>query len=88
MRFCVVGSVFRASISWGRCDVVDRVCAAGCAGVGFRDGWGFWSMFTCGIPGDVLVGSLLASFKVFSGSSVDPLGALSSGAMCLVVSLI
>ena len=45
-------------------------------------------MFTWGISGDVFVGSLLASFKVLSGRSVSPLGALSSGAMCLVVSLI
>ena len=88
MRFCVVGSVFRASISRGRCDVVDRVCAAGCAGVGFRDGRGFWSMFTCGIPGDVFGGLLLASCKVLSGRPVNPICALSSGAMCLVVSLI
>ena len=45
-------------------------------------------MFTCGIPGDVVVVSLLAGFIVISGRDVDPSGALSSGAMCLVVLLI
>ncbi len=33
-RFCEAGSVFRASINRGRSGVVDRVCAAGCVGVG------------------------------------------------------
>ncbi len=45
-------------------------------------------MFTCGIPADVVVMSLLAGFKVVSGKAIDPSGALSSGAVCLVVSLI
>ena len=45
-------------------------------------------MFTCGVPGDVVVMSLLAGFAVLSGRAIDPLSALSSGAMCLVVSLI
>jgi hypothetical protein len=38
IRFCEAGSVFRASINRGRSGVEDRVCAAGCVGVGYRDG--------------------------------------------------
>ncbi len=36
-RFCVLGSMFRASINRGKCDVVGGLCAVGCVCVGFRD---------------------------------------------------
>ena len=36
IRFCEAGSVFRASIKPGRSGVGDKVCAAGCVGVGYR----------------------------------------------------
>ncbi len=45
-------------------------------------------MFTFAIPGDVFVVSVLANFKVLAGRTVNSICALSSGAMCLVVSLI
>ena len=38
IRFCEAWSIFRASINRGRSDVLERVCAAGCVGVGYRDG--------------------------------------------------
>ena len=38
IRFCEAGSVFRASIKPGRSGVGDKVCAAGCVGVGYRGG--------------------------------------------------
>jgi hypothetical protein len=38
MRFCVVRSVVRVSISRGKGGVVDEVCTTGCVGVGYRDG--------------------------------------------------
>ncbi len=86
--FCVVGSVFRASINRDRRDVVYRVCAAGCVGVVCRDGWDVWGVFTCDIPGDVLVVLSLSILKVLAGKTGNSFDALSSGAMCIVVSLI
>ena len=45
-------------------------------------------MFTCALPGDAFLVVVLAKFELVAGRSFDPFGSLSSGARCLVVSLI
>ena len=88
VRFSVAWPISRASIIRGISGVLGGFSAKGCAGAGYWGGGETWCIITGATPEFVLVLSLLAVCKVLSSSMVKAEGALSSGAGCLVVSLI
>jgi hypothetical protein len=57
-------------------------------GAVYRDSLESWGIVTCATSEVVLVSSILTIVRVLASRVVDVLGALSSGAGCLVVSLI
>ncbi len=80
--------ISRASIIRGISSVLGEFCDGGCVGAGYGDILETWDIVTCATPEVVFVSSLLAIVEVLATRAGDILGALSSGAGCLVVSLI
>ncbi len=80
--------ISRASIIRGISSVLGGFCAGGCVGAGCWVSLEARGIVTCATPEVVLVSSLLAIFRVLVSRAVDIVGALSSGAGCLVVSLV
>ncbi len=77
--------ISRASIIRGISSVLGGFCAEGCVYAGCWDICETWGIVTGATPEVVLELSLLAIFRVLASRAVDTVGALSSGAGCLVV---
>ncbi len=86
--FSVAGPNYRASIILGMYSVWGEVCGMGCVGSVCVVGGGIRGFVAFGSPRALLVVSLLATSVGRASRAVISLGALSSGAWCLVVSLI